>query len=231
MSDQLFIVLKTLLTDGICRWRRNFRKLYMKQLTSTWIVIISVALLVIDQVVKVIVKTTMTLNEGIAVFGNWFYIRFIENPGAAYGMELGGDYGKLILSLFRVVAVAVLCVYIHRLVKRHAPNGVIVAFTLIMVGALGNIVDSAFYGLIFSESTYFMPAVFTAIGDGYGTFLHGNVVDMLYFPIIQIDMMPSWVPVWGGEPFVFFSPIFNIADSYISVALIYLLIFQRKFFK
>lgn len=201
------------------------------KLTTKWIVILSIVLLVVDQVSKIVVKTSMVINESIMVLGSWFQIRFIENPGAAYGFELGGDYGKLILSLFRVVAVAVLCVYIHRLIKRGAPNGVLVAFTLIMVGALGNIVDSAFYGLIFSDSTFFEPAHFTAFGQGYGTFLHGNVVDMLYFPIIDIDMMPSWVPIWGGEPFVFFSPIFNLADTYISVALIYLLIFQRKFFK
>lgn len=160
----------------------------------------------------------MTLNENISVAGTWFNIHFVENSGAAWGMELGGDYGKLILSLFRVVACVVIFIYIKRLLKRGAPKGVLVAFTAIFVGALGNIIDSAFYGLIFSESTTTAVAHFTAFGDGYGTFLHGKVVDMLYFPIIET------------ESFTFFSAIFNLADSYISVALIYLIIFERKFF-
>lgn len=195
------------------------------------IIFLSVILVVADQISKIWVKTTMTLNESISVFGDWAQIRFIENPGAAYGLELGGDYGKLILSLLRVVAVIFISVYIHRLLKRGANAGVIVAFTMILVGALGNIIDSAFYGLIFTESTYDSVASFTAFGEGYGTFLHGKVVDMLYLPIIDINRMPDWIPIWGGERFIFFSPIFNIADSYISIAFIYLIIFQRKFFR
>lgn len=173
----------------------------------------------------------MTIDQSYHVIGDWFQIRFIENPGAAYGMELGGDYGKLILSLFRIAAIIFIGIYISRLIKRDAPKGVIIAFTMIMVGAFGNIIDSALYGLIFTESTYNTVAALTPLGDGYGTFLHGNVVDMLYFPIINIDRMPDWVPIWGGGPYTFFSPIFNLADSYISIALIYLIIFQRKFFK
>lgn len=173
----------------------------------------------------------MTLDENISVIGNWFNIRFIENPGAAYGMEIGGDYGKLVLSLFRVVAVIAIGYYLHRLLKKGTPRGVLVGLVLILVGALGNIVDSAFYGLIFSESTYSSVATLTEFGQGYGTFLHGEVVDMLYFPIVRISSMPEWLPLWGGKPFVFFSPIFNVADTYISVGLLYLLIFQRKFFK
>lgn len=202
-----------------------------KELKGIHIIVLSVILVVLDQVSKIVVKTSMTLNESIDVFGTWFQIRFIENPGAAFGMELGGDYGKLILSLFRIVAIVFIAIYIKRLLERKANTGVLIAFTMILVGALGNVFDSAFYGLIFSESTYHSVASFVPWGQGYGTFLHGNVVDMLYFPIIDIDMMPDWVPIWGGEPFVFFSPIFNVADAYISVALIYLLIFQRKFFK
>lgn len=193
------------------------------------IVAISAVLIILDQLSKIWIKTTMTLDESIHVFGNWFQIRFIENPGAAFGMELGGDYGKLILSLFRVVAIVFITIYIGKLLKQRAPNGVIVAFTLILIGAFGNLVDSAFYGMIFTESTYYTVAEFTS--NGYGTFLHGKVVDMLYFPIIDISRMPDWIPIWGGERFVFFSPIFNLADTYISVALIYLIIFQRKFFK
>lgn len=198
---------------------------------TRYLYIIGAALLVADVVSKIVVKTTMTLGENISVIGSWFNIHFIENPGAAWGFQLGGDYGKLILSLFRIVAVAAIAYYITKLRKRQAPIGVQVAFVAILVGALGNILDSAFYGLIFSESTTTTVAHWTSWGEGYGTFLHGDVVDMLYFPIINIDQMPSWVPFWGGEPFVFFSAIFNLADSYISVALIYLIIFQRKFFK
>lgn len=195
------------------------------------IVVISVALVILDQIVKIAVKTNMTLAQEINVLGQWFNIYFIENPGAAYGMELGGDYGKLALSLFRLVAVAVLIWYITKLYKKQAPTGVIVAFAAITVGAFGNIIDSVFYGEIFTASTYSEVAQLVPWGEGYGTFLHGNVVDMLYFPVIQIDQMPSWIPIWGGEEFIFFSPIFNIADSYITIAVIYLLIFQRKFFK
>ena len=195
------------------------------------VVLLSVLLLAADQISKILVKTHMTLDQHIAVLGKWFYIRFIENPGAAFGFELGGEYGKLILSLFRIAAVILIIIYLRKLLKRSTtPTGVLVGFTMILVGAFGNIVDSVFYGMIFSGSTVTQVASIVPWGEGYGTFLHGNVVDMLYFPIIRIDMMPEWIPIWGGEPFVFFSPIFNLADSYISVALIYLLIFQRKFF-
>ena len=201
------------------------------KLGTKHVVILSALLLVADQVSKVLVKTHMTIDQHIAVFGRWFYIRFIENPGAAYGFELGGDYGKLILSIFRVVAIVAIGFYMRKLLKRrNTPTGVLVGLSLIFVGALGNIIDSAFYGLIFSASTVTQAASLVPWGEGYETFLHGNVVDMLYFPIIRIDMMPDWVPVWGGEPFTFFSPVFNLADSYISVGLIYMIIFQRKFF-
>ncbi|MEG1372035.1 MAG: lipoprotein signal peptidase [Mucinivorans sp.] len=198
---------------------------------ARYLYIIGVALLAADVITKIMVKTSMTLGENISVFGSWFNIHFIENPGAAWGFELGGDSGKLILSLFRIVAVSFVAWYITRLHRRNAPAGVQIAAVAILIGAFGNIVDSAFFGLIFSESTHYAVSHFTAWGDGYGTFLHGNVVDMLYFPIIEIDHVPSWVPIWGGGPFVFFSAIFNLADSYISVAMIYLILFQRKFFK
>lgn len=204
----------------------------MKFELKKWhVMALGIGLLLLDQVVKIIVKTNMTLGEEIPVFGSWFNIYFIENPGAAFGMAFGGEVGKLLLTLIRVVASGALVWYILNLFKKNAPTGVIIAFTLIVVGAMGNVVDSAFYGEIFSESTTTQVASFVPWGEGYGTFLHGAVVDMLYFPIIQIDMMPEWIPIWGGEPFVFFSPIFNIADSYISCAVIYLILFQRKFFK
>lgn len=202
-----------------------------KRKKTLLIILLIVGLLAIDQIVKICVKTHMTLDEAIPVFGQWFYIRFIENRGAAYGMELGGDYGKLILSLLRIVAVGAIGWYIHRLIKRGAPTGVVIGFGLILAGALGNIIDSAFYGLIFSQSTFTEVAHFVPWGTGYATFLHGSVVDMLYFPIIEIDRMPDWVPFIGGEPYTFFSPIFNIADSYVTGGIAYLILFHRKFFK
>lgn len=199
----------------------------MKKKHIIWLI---VGLLFIDQLTKILVKTHMTLDQSFHILGDWFQIRFIENPGAAYGFEFGGDYGKLFLSLLRIVAVGVLVWYINRLVDRRAPKGVIFGFVLILVGALGNIVDSAFYGLIFSESGFATVATMFPEGGGYAGFLHGKVVDMLYFPIINTTY-PSWVPWVGGEPFVFFSPVFNLADTYISVGVIYMILFQRKFFK
>ncbi len=194
-------------------------------------ILLIVLLLAADQIVKLCVKTHMTIDEAIPVFGQWFYIRFIENQGAAYGMELGGEYGKLILSLFRVAAVVAIGWYILRLIKRDAPTGVIVGISVILAGAIGNILDSAFYGLVFSESTFTDVARFVPWGTGYASFLHGSVVDMLYFPIIEIDRMPDWVPFVGGEPYTFFSPIFNMADAYVTCGVVYLILFQRRFFK
>ena len=202
-----------------------------KKKKTLLVILLIVLLLVFDQVVKLYVKTHMTLDEAIPVFGHWFYIHFIENRGAAYGMELGGSYGKLLLSLFRIAAVAAIGWYVGRLIKRHAPTGVIVGISVILAGALGNILDSAFYGLIFSESTFTEVARFVPWGTGYAPFLHGSVVDMLYFPIIEIDRMPDWIPFVGGDPYTFFSPTFNIADSYVTGGLLYLLIFKLKFFK
>ena len=194
-------------------------------------ILLIVLLLAADQIVKLCVKTHMTIDEAIPVFGQWFYIRFIENQGAAYGMELGGEYGKLILSLFRIAAVVAIGWYIRRLIKRDAPTGVIVGISVILAGAIGNILDSAFYGLIFSKSTFTDVARFVPWGTGYASFLHGSVVDMLYFPIIEIDRMPDWVPLVGGEPYTFFSPIFNMADAYVTCGVVYLILFQRRFFK
>lgn len=194
------------------------------------IYIIIASLLIVDQIVKIWVKTNMTIDQSFTVFPNWFFIRFIENPGAAFGFELGGDYGKLILSLFRIVAIGALGYYIYYLQKKNTRPGVLVGFALIFAGAVGNMIDSAFYGLLFSESTYTTVATFLPEGGGYAGFLHGKVVDMLYFPIFE-GTHPGWVPWVGGTPFLFFSPIFNLADSYISVGVIYMLIFQYKFFK
>lgn len=186
-------------------------------------------LLLIDQVVKFAVKLDMELYQNIPVFGNWFIIHFIENPGAAFGMQLGGEWGKLLLSLIRIAAIALIAWYLHKLVKSSAPKGVLIGFALILAGAIGNMIDSAFYGLIFSESTPYAAATLFPKGGGYASFLHGKVVDMLYFPIIS-STWPQWMPWVGGRDFTFFSPVFNLADSYITVAVFYLLIFKHKYF-
>jgi signal peptidase II len=198
-----------------------------------YIALLIVGLLVVDQVVKIWIKTHMSLGESIHVFGDWFQIFFIENEGAAWGMSLGGQYGKLALSLFRIVAVGAIGWFINYLWKRKAPTGVLVGIALVLAGALGNIIDSAFYGLIFSESTPYAVATLFPEGGGYAGFLHGRVVDMLYFPLFTIYDMPSWLGWLAGSDgvFTFFAPVFNLADSYISVAVIYLILFQWKYFK
>ncbi len=193
------------------------------------LVLIVVVLLLIDQIVKIFIKTHMTLDQHIAVLGEWFYIRFIENPGAAWGFQFGGSYGKLFLSLFRIAAVGFLVWFMSKLIRRGAPKGVLIGFALVIAGAIGNILDSAFYGLIFNESGFSTVATLFPEGGGYASFLHGKVVDMLYFPIIR-STWPQWIPGIGGRPFEFFSPVFNLADTYISIGAIYLIAFQRKFF-
>ncbi len=185
--------------------------------------------LLIDQVTKVIVKTTMTLGQDIPVFGDWFIIYFIENEGMAFGMKFAGEYGKLGLSIFRIVAVIFIGWYLAKLISKNAPAGLIACISLIMAGAMGNIIDSALYGMLFSESSFIQPAVFMPESGGYATFLHGKVVDMLYFPIIKGNF-PSWFPLWGGQEFIFFRPVFNIADSAITTGVFILLIFQKRFF-
>lgn len=197
--------------------------------TDKKVTIFIVLLLLVDQIVKFIVKLNMELYESIPVFGHWFQIDFVENPGAAFGMQLGGEWGKLLLSLIRIAAIVLIAWYTHRLIHRSAPKGVIVGFALILAGAIGNMIDSAFYGLIFSESTPHAVATLFPEGGGYASFLHGKVVDMLYFPIIE-STWPDWMPWVGGRDFIFFSPVFNIADSYITVAVLYLIFFKHKYF-
>ncbi len=171
----------------------------------------------------------MFLYQDIPVFGNWFIIKFIENNGMAFGVDLPGDYGKMLLSIFRIIAVIGIIFYMRHLIREKAPNGLLISLSFIMAGALGNILDSAFYGLIFNESTPFSKAVLFPESGGYATFLHGKVVDMFYFPVIQ-GVWPNWVPFKGGDYFEFFRPVFNIADTAISLGVFFILIFQKKFF-
>jgi signal peptidase II len=165
----------------------------------------------------------MALHESIRVF-DWFFITFIENNGMAYGMQLGS---KLVLSLFRIVAIALLAYYVWQQVRRHARTGYIVCLSMILAGALGNLIDCMFYGLVFNASSPYYISYMVDFGTGYAPFLMGKVVDMFYFPLI-VTTWPEWVPVWGGDPFVFFSPVFNFADSAISVGVVALLLFYRK---
>ena len=186
-------------------------------------------MLILDQVLKIWIKTHMTIGQEIHVAGNWFILHFTENEGMAFGYTFGGGAGKLMLSIFRIIAVIVIGVYIHRLKNKSPHPGLIISFSLIMAGALGNIIDSAFYGLIFNASSFHSVATLFPPGGGYSTFLHGKVVDMLYFPVIDTTL-PNWIPIWGGEPFTFFRPVFNISDSSITTGVLLLLVFQKKFF-
>ena len=192
--------------------------------------IIIFVILVLDQVFKFWIKTHMMIGQEYQVLGNWFLLHFTENEGMAFGMQIGGEFGKLLLSIFRIIAVAAIGYYLYHLVKKKAHFGLIFSITLILAGALGNIIDSAFYGMIFSQSSYHTVATFLPEGGGYSSFLHGKVVDMLYFPIIRGNF-PGWFPFWGGQDFIFFRPVFNIADSCITIGVFLLLICQRSFFK
>ena len=186
-------------------------------------ILVVFAVLLIDQVIKIWVKTSMTLHESIHVT-DWFYITFIENNGMAFGMQLGS---KIILSLFRVIAISALGYYIWLEVKRQAKTGYIVCLSLVLAGAAGNLIDCMFYGLMFNASSPYYLSYFVPFGTGYAPFLLGKVVDMFYFPLIETEW-PTWVPFVGGEHFVFFSPVFNFADSCISVSVVWLLLFYRE---
>ncbi|MFT3737369.1 MAG: lipoprotein signal peptidase [Breznakibacter sp.] len=184
--------------------------------------------LVLDQALKIWIKTHMMLGEEFKVFG-WFYIHFVENNGMAFGMEFAGKFGKMFLSVFRIIAVSAIGYYLYRMMQKGATTGLVISVSLILAGAIGNIIDSAFYGMIFNES-YSQVATLLPEGGGYASFLHGRVVDMFYFPILK-GTYPSWMPFVGGNQFIFFRPVFNLADSAITVGIFTIIIFQRRFFK
>jgi signal peptidase II len=189
-----------------------------------------IVLLAVDQVIKVWIKTNMMLGDEFIIFGDWAKIHFTENPGMAFGFIFGGKTGKLILSIFRLIAIAGLIWYMVVISKQKYPKMAIISIALVLTGALGNMFDSAFYGILFSESTYHSVAEFLPEQGGYAGFLHGSVVDMFYFPMFE-GTYPSWSPIKAGEPFIFFSPVFNFADSCIFIGVVLIIIFRKKFLK
>ena len=196
------------------------------------VTLIILLIVLADQALKVYIKTHFYMNEEHNVVGQWFLLHFVENEGMAYGWKFGGDSGKMILTLFRLAAVVFGVFYIKSIIQKKYHRGFIVCAALIFAGALGNLIDSMFYGLIFEESVQGSTAVAKIFpAHGYAGFLHGKVVDMLYFPIIRNTHFPNWVPIWGGEDFEFFRPIFNLADAAISTGVISILVFQKRFFK
>ncbi len=171
----------------------------------------------------------MVIGQEIPVFDHWFRLHFIENNGMAFGMEMAGKTGKSVLSLFRILAIFLIGWYIAFLIRTKAPSGLVIAVSLVFAGALGNIIDSAFYGIIFNDSYFHVAKLFPG-GGGYAPFLHGKVVDMLYFPIIK-GTFPHWFPLWKGEEFIFFRPVFNLSDSSITIGVFIILLFYKKFFR
>ena len=188
--------------------------------------LIILLVLIIDQWSKIYIKTHFILNEAVTVF-SWFQIYFVENEGAAWGTKIPGEYGKLILTLFRIVAVIGIGYWLVSAVRKQQPKILIICISLILAGALGNIIDSVFYGIIFDHSYGNIATLFAE--NPYGTLLHGKVVDMFYFPTIDTTL-PSWVPIWGGERFRFFEPVFNVADSAICIAVGLMILYHKKIF-
>jgi signal peptidase II len=191
-------------------------------------ILVIILIIVFDQVLKIWIKTHFYLGDERRVIGNWFLLHFVENKGMAFGFEFAGKFGKVILTLFRIIAATAIFWYLMKLIKKGIPTGLVISVALIIAGAIGNVFDSAFYGLIFTDSFGRVAEIFPR-GGGYATFLHGSVVDMLFFPIIK-GTWPAWSPIHAGEPFLFFSPVFNIADSSITIGIGIILVFYRKYF-
>ncbi len=208
----------------------------MKARHVTFIILL---IIIADQVLKLWIKTHYQLNTSHQIIGSGFQLYFVENPGMAYGWKFGGNWGKMALTIFRMVAVIFGTWYLGKLIKEKQHKGFIFCAALVYAGALGNLIDSSFYGLIFDKGMTVDPIMKEYVGysglaqlssKGYASFLHGNVVDMLYFPVIK-GHFPSWFPFWGGDDFEFFRPIFNIADASITTGVISILVFQKRFFK
>jgi signal peptidase II len=212
----------------------------MKTLKIRHVVLIISTIIILDQALNIWIKTNHPTGEVLRVFGmDWFRLHFIENPGMAWGWKFGNETGKVILTLFRLAAVIFGTWYLGRIVRQEYKRGFIVCASLIYAGALGNLIDSMFYGMIFDKGLTYDPAISDYLqysgvaqfsSSGYSSFLHGSVVDMLYFPLFK-GQFPSWLPFVGGDEFEFFSAIFNIADASISIGVITLLLFQKRFFK
>ena len=190
-------------------------------------ILLIILVLLIDQISKIYIKTHFQLGEEVRVT-DWFIIHFTENNGMAFGTEFGGDYGKLFLSVFRIFAVFGIFYWLYTSVKQNQSKILIFSISLIFAGALGNILDSIFYGVFFDDSLGHV-ATLQSIGNGYAPVLFGKVVDMLYFPMWK-GFLPAWIPLWGGQYFIFFQPIFNIADSAITVGVAIMFIFQKRVF-
>ncbi len=212
----------------------------MRTLKIRHVVFIIAAIIIVDQALKLWIKSSHPTGEVVRVFGlDWFRLHFIENPGMAWGWKFGNETGKMVLTLFRLAAVVFGTWYLGRIVKQQYRRGFVVCAALIYAGALGNLLDSMFYGMFFDKGLHYDPSIndyvsYSGIAQlsshGYSSFLHGSVVDMLYFPMFK-GHFPSWLPFVGGDDFEFFSPIFNIADASISTGVITLLFFQKRFFK